>query len=388
MVSGSAWFRRAHFYSSVTFITTFGPIKKAQNFSFFFSKNFLVFPTLNQASTTTVSPPSSYTMSYSHHLHKLAGVRAFSTSAACLKNTAEKKIPVQLLKDFPGLGVRGEIVSVAPGRMRNQLHRNNGASYVIKNVPFKIPVVSRESILERQKIEREAKEATEAAQREAQRIQAEKEASGRLTAQDDMLRALEKSTNLSFNINAAPKSTVADTTPASDLFFLESALKSLPEVIIFQAHAQPTGFIAPHVTSQSLSARFQNLLGVDVNASTISFNVYQNRKPVQTSVIDFVGVYEVQIALTPERVLTKKLRISPKTPVENWEQLQRPADVPLPSPAVAPATETAPAAKTAPEPATESTEPSAAESQSEPSAKTYEWENDFIANFGKKTNKK
>jgi hypothetical protein len=269
--------------------------------------------------------------------------------------------------------------------MRNQLHRNNGANYVIKNVPLRIPVVSRESILERQKIEKEAKEAAEAAQREAQRIQAEKEASGRLTAQDEMLRALEKSTNLSFNINAASKSTVEATTPASDLFFLESALKSLPEVIIFQAQAQPTGYIAPHVTSQSLSARLNNLLGVEVDASTISFTVYQNKKPVQTSVIDFVGIYEVQIALASDRVLTKKLRVSPKFPIENWEQLKRPADAPLPTPAAAPA---APAADTSPAPASEGAEAAEAESQSEPSEKTFEWENDFIANFGKKTNKK
>ncbi|KAF5095117.1 hypothetical protein D0Z00_003265 [Geotrichum galactomycetum] len=330
-------------------------------------------------------------MSYSHHLHRLAGVRAFSTSAACLKSTLDKKIPVQLLKDVPGLGVRGEVVSVTPGRMRNQLHRNNGANYVIKNVPLRIPVVSRESILERQKIEKEAKEAAEAVQREAQRIQAEKEASGRLTAQDEMLRALEKSTNLSFKINTASKSTVEATTPASDLFFLESALKSLPEVIIFQAQAQPTGYIAPHVTSQSLSARLNNLLGVEVDASTISFIVYHNKKPVQTSVIDFVGVYEVQIALASDRVLTKKLRVAPKFPIENWEQLKRPADAALPTPVAAPAAEAAKdasAADVSSAPAAEGAEAVEAESQSAPSEKTFEWENDFIANFGKKTEKK
>ena len=330
-------------------------------------------------------------MSYSHHLHRLAGVRAFSTSVACLKSTVDKKIPVQLLKDVPGLGVRGEVVSVTPGRMRNQLHRNGGANYVIKNVALKIPAVSRESILERQKIEREAKEAAEAAQREAQRIQAEKEASGRLTAQDEMLRALEKSTNLSFNINATPKSTVEATTPASDLFFLESALKSLPEVIIFQAQAQPTGYIAPHVTSQSLSARLNNLLGVAVDPSTISFTVYQNKKPVQTSVIDFVGIYEVQIALASDRVLTKKLRVSPKFPIENWEQLQRPADAPLPTPVAAPAAEAAkaaPVAEASPAPTAEGAKGAETESQPESSQKTFEWENDFIVNFGKKTNKK
>lgn len=42
----------------------------------------------------------------------------------------KKRIDVQLLKDFPGLGVKGQIVHVKPSTMINKLHLGNGAIYL------------------------------------------------------------------------------------------------------------------------------------------------------------------------------------------------------------------------------------------------------------------
>lgn len=60
-----------------------------------------------------------------------------------MKRVGSNKVLVQLLKDFPGLGVRGELVKVAPGRMRNELHPFNGAAYVLKDMQLRIPRVVR-----------------------------------------------------------------------------------------------------------------------------------------------------------------------------------------------------------------------------------------------------
>lgn len=60
-------------------------------------------------------------------------------------NTLSEKIQVQLLKDHPKLGVRGEIVRVKPAFMRNYLHIGNGACYITDNQGPRIPVVEKAS---------------------------------------------------------------------------------------------------------------------------------------------------------------------------------------------------------------------------------------------------
>lgn len=60
--------------------------------------------------------------------------------------TRAKKIPVQLLKDWPRLGKRGEVVDVSEGMMRNKLHANNGAAYVLKGQPLRIPLYIRPDV--------------------------------------------------------------------------------------------------------------------------------------------------------------------------------------------------------------------------------------------------
>lgn len=61
-------------------------------------------------------------------------------------STRAKKIPVQLLKDWPRLGKRGEVVEVSEGMMRNKLHANNGAAYVLKGQSLRIPLYTRSQV--------------------------------------------------------------------------------------------------------------------------------------------------------------------------------------------------------------------------------------------------
>lgn len=57
------------------------------------------------------------------------------------------KIPVQLLKDYPPHGVRGQIIDVAPSFMRNVLHVDNKACYITKDHGPRIPVVEAKKVL-------------------------------------------------------------------------------------------------------------------------------------------------------------------------------------------------------------------------------------------------
>lgn len=50
---------------------------------------------------------------------------------------------MQLLKDFPNVGVRGELVYVKPAFMRTYLHMNNGACYITEKQGPRIPVVEK-----------------------------------------------------------------------------------------------------------------------------------------------------------------------------------------------------------------------------------------------------
>lgn len=76
----------------------------------------------------------------------------FTASKAELKKqgvryTAQSKknrINVQLLKDFPGIGVTGQIVPVKASTMSNQLYPKNGAVYMnYKDAKPRIPIVTK-----------------------------------------------------------------------------------------------------------------------------------------------------------------------------------------------------------------------------------------------------
>lgn len=54
---------------------------------------------------------------------------------------SSKKIPIQLLKDVPNYGVKGQILQVSPALMRNLLHVDNKACYITKTQGPRIPVV-------------------------------------------------------------------------------------------------------------------------------------------------------------------------------------------------------------------------------------------------------
>lgn len=76
-------------------------------------------------------------------------------SSALLRSTPFSRVPlvrysvtakkrnlaeVQLLRDFPNIGKRGQVLKVSHSLMRNRLHRENGAAYILPGQGPRIPV--------------------------------------------------------------------------------------------------------------------------------------------------------------------------------------------------------------------------------------------------------
>ncbi|EDO18782.1 hypothetical protein Kpol_1028p57 [Vanderwaltozyma polyspora DSM 70294] len=60
----------------------------------------------------------------------------FRPSSVCLSALSKRtvRVKVQVLRDFPVLKLfRGQVLSVIPSLMRNQLHNENGARYILKD---------------------------------------------------------------------------------------------------------------------------------------------------------------------------------------------------------------------------------------------------------------
>lgn len=309
------------------------------------------------------------------HSHIKIGSRAFSSSASTLRGAIDKRIPVQLLRDFEGLGVKGEIVQVAPGRMRNQLHRNNGAAYILKNLPPRIKVISRESILEKQRLEREEREAKEREELEKKAITEASERSRRHVAQADMMAALGNLTNLNFdvasasNASASASASTVEGNPGelseSEAYFVESALNDAPGVTIVTVNNQTSGILSSPFTAADISEQYQKLMGVDIPASSIKIVTRQG----DLDFVDFIGKYPVKITMNQDRVIKKTLSLVPKFKFEGWESATRPKDVPLP--------------KVNSEKQAKNSESSEVENSQEKNTqdKKFEWENEIIDKF-------
>lgn len=57
---------------------------------------------------------------------------------------ALSSVEIQLLQDIPQVGLRGEVLRVLRGYMRNNLQMNNRAAYIVKGQAPPLPVVKRE----------------------------------------------------------------------------------------------------------------------------------------------------------------------------------------------------------------------------------------------------
>lgn len=306
--------------------------------------------------------------------------RFFSVSAPSLRGKLDKRIPVQLLKDFPGLGVRGEIVRVLPGRMRNELHMGNGAAYVLKGEPLKIKLVTREEAFNRVKAADELDAAEQARLEHLEQERLRRRSTTRQTSEEEMREALKNLAGLDLDLkipskqqpqqqqSAASTETTSSSSSSSsplsssstqeqqqapttyeelaesDLYFLESSLKSLPKILLVKAEIAPDGFVASKklIHSKTIAPIISNLLGMPIDPSLIHFpvpsstNKNKNNKdsssPTFASGIDFVGVHSILFKLPNGREVVRMIRVVPTNAadLDSWETFTRPRDVPYP----------------------------------------------------------
>lgn len=286
------------------------------------------------------------------------GMRAILSS----RRYASTKVPVQLLKDFPGLGYKGEVVQVAPGRMRNELHVNNGAAYVVKGEPLRLPLRTRESI--------EAEKAKEAAkvaeQRERQRAQEriarqERERAGRA-------EKVKKLTNLHFGGGSTTaKEEEAPVQGANvSAFIIESALRSLPRTIQLQrqTRGEDDGFLAEDLTVQDLAQHVTRLTGTQIPPSILKFSIKTGRKEyADSTLLDHIGSYRAVFTVPGGHPVFFDLSVTPSNKISSQVSTTRPGG-PIP--------ETQ--AQAIPEP----------ENPAQKSTKQFEWENELITNMEEK----
>ncbi|VVT53251.1 uncharacterized protein SAPINGB_P003479 [Magnusiomyces paraingens] len=344
---------------------------------------------------------------------QMATRRSFSSSAAVMRGAADKRIPVQLLKDFPGLGFRGEIVKVLPGRMRNQLHRNNGAAYVLRGEELRIPLVKRETIQAAIDAEKAAQKEAEQKVWEEKQLELQKRANTRKNSREDLLNALESlgDLNIAFPTLAQkpnepqqqaqePASQAQEETEiipdstekaqVTSLYFLETTLKSLPKVITISAEANGQGFLRAPLTISRIASHISGLLGVDIDPASITLpiaartsqrlqsekNQTENQSE-QAAAIDFVGSHPLTFVLSNGRTISNILRVAPSNinaykSLANWQTLTRPANTPI----LDKSSVTSAESKKATEPTGEK-KPKTEEGKQH-ATKSFEWENDLL----------
>ncbi|KAA8917552.1 hypothetical protein TRICI_000298 [Trichomonascus ciferrii] len=277
---------------------------------------------------------------------------------------ASTKVSVQLLRDFPGLGYKGEVVQVAPGRMRNELHVSNGAAYVIKGEPLRLPLRTRESI--------EAEKAKEAAlaaeQKERQRAQE------RIARQEKerLSRAekVKKLTNLHFGGGSTTAAKEEESAEKSNVsaFIIESALRSLPRTIQLQrqTRGEDDGFLAEDLTVQDLAQHVTRLTGTQISPSIVKFSIKTGRKEyADSTLLDYIGSYRAVFTVPGGHPVFFDLVVAPSNRISDHVSTTRPGGP-------------------VPETQAQTPEPEPEEKSGQKPTKQFEWENELITNMEEK----
>lgn len=291
------------------------------------------------------------------------GMRAMLSS----RRYVSTKVSVQLLKDFPGLGYKGEVVQVAPGRMRNELHVNNGAAYVVKGEPLRLPLRTRESI--------EAEKAKEAAQvaEQRERQRAQERIARQERERTSRAEKVKKLTNLHFGGGSTTTATAGkEEKPAQksnvSAFIIESALRSLPRTIQLQrqTRGEDEGFLAEDLTVQDLAQHVTRLTGTQISPSILKFSIKTGRKEyADSTLLDHIGSYRAVFTVPGGHPVFFDLVVAPSNKISDQVSTTRPGGP-------------------VPESQAQTPEPEAEEKSAQKSTKQFEWENELITNMEEK----
>lgn len=242
---------------------------------------------------------------------------------------ADKRIPVQLLRDFANVGVKGEVVKVLPSVMRNYLHMNNGATYLTKTKGPRIPIVDRSVFLAQQeKIKQERAELLQ----EQRRKELEAEAQREVELNSEGALSLEELSGLFDNIKrgrkSKSKSATATATAASGVKVEESELASeadseatknsiestveisytsfdVTEAIPERYNIYLSEKIILPITKSYLIGQVYDVSGLELPEQALSFTSQVEGSPVTEELIA-PGTYTLTIAVPNERDPVKR----------------------------------------------------------------------------------
>ncbi|CAK9439572.1 uncharacterized protein LODBEIA_P36720 [Lodderomyces beijingensis] len=236
--------------------------------------------------------------------------------------TARKFVEVQLLQDVPGIGVKGQLLKVKPGFMRNYLHIDNKACYVTPTTPPRIEVVDIEELRlkELQKQERmlRLKKQEEALASKQEQEQKEPVAGGEAEALSlDDLSDIFSSMKSSYRRTQKPELDLQSNSPELDFEIAldetrKAGLKSveelsqeeaankndikikrttskgtLPAMVTFNASSIPIG-------KESIAIKLSELGGKPINPNTVQLSYIDTPDTPITNITE-VGRYNVKI---------------------------------------------------------------------------------------------
>lgn len=274
---------------------------------------------------------------------------------------SKTKINVQLHKDVPGLGLRGEIVRVLPGRMRNQLHPHNGASYVLEGKPLRLPVVTRQQAA----------------------LEEEKRRAALLASQTPEVEVVVDETvdysELGFlqfpkGSSEASEPIQASENEDSDLYSLHNALQSLPNMLSVRNDILETGFLKEHYSAKEFANYISDLIGFPLTEEFVQFQVtVAPRKTVSSGIIDHTGTYSVRFVIPGSSPVERKISITGP----NGESQRRPFGTPLPGESEL----------TSEQPTKQATESDKSSESETSKSQSFPWENDFISELERRVRK-
>ncbi|KAI3403493.2 hypothetical protein KGF56_003777 [Candida oxycetoniae] len=232
------------------------------------------------------------------------------------QRTVNKLVEVQLLTDVPNIGVKGQVLNVKPGFMRNYLHVDNKACYITPKTPPRLPVVDIEMIRARQRKEKLEKE--EAQKQSNAQAQAQSGAGADADAKAEAEQGPMSFSELSdlFNIMKSPTKKSNQVKPElqiqSNPYKSETAIPGfeevidvryksindvvvkLPKLITLQASEMPIGrrFIAKYISEKS---------GFAVDPYILHLS-YIDTPDQEIKEINEVGRYNVKITSDKENI--------------------------------------------------------------------------------------
>lgn len=195
------------------------------------------------------------------------------------------KIPVQLLKDFPQVGARGEVIRVKPAFMRSYLHINNGACYILEGQGPRIPVVKR--------VKQEPRKVVEVKTQPEPSKSADSEATSGAMSLDELsslFNKMRRSRGSNRVEEAQNEATFAASEEAIGLTASEIT-QLVPRVHTIQAKSFP-------FTKKSLVDAIFSILGISVPESSIKLN--------GISEFSASGSYEYSIDVPGDNTVVKR----------------------------------------------------------------------------------